>query len=99
MDISKTIFFFQTQNGHGNFQGHFFFLQTQNGHENFQSQCLQTLCLQRRGRRGGGGGRGRIENDHGHFQHFCVFSAELEILKIQRILSIRYFFCLARPGV
>ena len=34
---------------------------------------------------GGGRGRGRVENNHGHFQHFCVFSAELEILKIQTV--------------
>ena len=84
--------FWQAQNGHGNFHGHFFFykrkmameismailfLQTQNGHGNFQGQCLQ---------RRGGGGEG--QNDNGHF---CVFSTKLEILlKIQRILSIRY---------
>ena len=40
MEISMAIFFLQTQNGHGNFQGHFF-LQTQNGHGNFHVSFWQ----------------------------------------------------------
>ena len=89
MEISKAIFFTNTK-WPWKFPRQFlastkwpwkfprpFFLQTQNGHGNFQGQCLQ---------RRGGGGEG--QNDHGHF---CVFSTKLEILlKIQRILSIRY---------
>ena len=124
MEICKAIFFLQTQNGHGNFQGHF--LQRQNGYGNFQGhfffastkwlwkfarpffsyklkmameiskaifyklkmamEISQANVYKRRVYNvvaGGGRGRRRVENYHGHFQHFCVFSAELEILKIQ----------------
>ena len=93
VEISKAIFFLQTLNGHGNF--HVSFWQAQNGHGNFHGHFLFTPMLTKGRVYNVVAGGGRVKNDHGHF---CVFSAEL-LRKIQRILSIRYFFGLARPGV
>ena len=75
MEISKAIFFLQTQIkmameiSNANFCKHkmameiskaIFFLQTQNDHRG----------------RGWGRGTGRVENDHGHFGSISVLSAE-----------------------
>ena len=100
-----SVFGMQAPKCHGNFQGHFFtntkwpwkfprpfLLQTQSGHGNFQGHSFykhkmsMEISMANVYKRRGGGGEG--QNDHGHF---CVFSTKLEILlKIQRILSIRY---------